>query len=106
MNKRPVRQGDVLLLPVARLPKDAQRVPPEGDRLILARGEATGHHHSVAVADAELYETANAVDRWLKVTRATTLTHQEHGGIALGQGVYKVIRQREYSPSEIRRVAD
>ena len=35
-----------------------------------------------------------------------TLIHQEHGPIRLPAGEYRVWRQREYSPKEIRIVRD
>ena len=40
------RQGDVLVIPVATIPASAQEVQPRNGRLIVAEGEATGHHHS------------------------------------------------------------
>lgn len=43
-----IRQGDVLLLPVKAVPDGAAPVPPEDGRVVLARGEATLHHHSFA----------------------------------------------------------
>lgn len=46
-----VRQGDVLLVPIAKSPSGLERVAPENDRLIVARGEVTGHHHSFSVYD-------------------------------------------------------
>lgn len=41
-----LRQGDVLLVAVAALPSDCAEVPPEGQRLVLAHGEATGHAYT------------------------------------------------------------
>jgi hypothetical protein len=100
------RQGDVLLVRVPEVPT-GKAVQPENGRLILARGEATGHHHSVAVLDenAELIEAAEGV--FLRIMAASTLEHQEHAAIALAPGTYKVTRQVEYEPGELpRQVAD
>ena len=98
------RQGDVLIVEVAEIPK-GKKIKAQNGRLILALGEVTGHHHSVAVVDAEMVETAEAV--FLKIMRATPLEHQEHGSITLAPGSYRVIRQREYQPRALpRRVAD
>ena len=98
------RQGDLLLVRVDRAPA-GRRVEAEHGRLILARGEVTGHHHSVAVADAELVDTAEGV--FLRIMAATPLVHQEHGAITLEPGDYRVTRQREYQPGELpRQVAD
>jgi len=100
-----VRQGDVLLMLEAKPTAKFSKVPPIGGRLILARGEATGHHHSIAATDAELMK-ANGIT-YLDVKKALTmLTHQEHAPIPLKRGTYRVVRQREYSPEAIRNVAD
>ncbi len=99
------RQGDVLLIP-ATIPQAARPVGADSSRLVLAEGEATGHAHTVLASEAELYETANSAERWLRVHVRATLTHQEHGAIALPAGDYRVVRQREYSPEAIRQVAD
>ena len=102
------RQGDILLKPIDSIPEDAKRIQPESGRLILARGEATGHHHSIegvsgstallATPDKELYLLVQEGEALLE--------HQEHATISLAPGKYKVVRQREYSPTEIRRVQD
>jgi len=102
-----LRQGDVLVERVRRrtLPKGTFVAARQG-RLILAYGEATGHHHSVAVADGELVET-DAREVFLRIMRATFLEHQEHGALALERGVYRVTIQQEYAPRELpRRVVD
>lgn len=99
------RQGDLLLVRVDQAP-EGQRQKAERGRLILARGEATGHHHSVAVRDAELIVTA-AEAVFLRIMAPTPLEHQEHGAITLPPGDYRVTRQREYQPGELpRQVAD
>jgi hypothetical protein len=95
------RQGDVLLVRVAEMPP-GRPVEPEGGRLVLARGEATGHHHSVAVEDGELVDAAEGV--FLRIMAATPLVHQEHGPITLEPGVYRVLRQREYVPGAVDRM--
>ena len=104
VSPKTVRQGDVLLVPVSTIPP-GKKARSRGGRLILALGEVTGHHHSVAVADAELVETAEAI--FLNIMRETTLDHQEHASITLAPGPYRVVRQREYVPAELpRQVAD
>jgi hypothetical protein len=82
----------------------AKRIAPVSGRLILAEGEATGHHHSVDCQTAGLFDlTGKTV---LVVDSPTVLTHQEHGPIEVAPGTYWVMIQREYSPEAIRRVID
>jgi hypothetical protein len=95
------RQGDVLLMPVTDMPS-GRAIEPEGGRLVLARGEATGHHHSVTVDDAELVDAAEGV--FLRIMAPTPLVHQEHAAITLQPGVYRVFQQREYAPGAIARM--
>jgi hypothetical protein len=95
------RQGDVLLVPVTEMPH-GRPVEADAGRLVLARGEATGHHHSVAVEDGELVDAAEGV--FLRIMAPTPLEHQEHAPITLQPGVYRVVRQREYAPGAIDRL--
>lgn len=100
------RQGDVLIMSVETTPSQAVQIALENGRIILAHGEVTGHAH-VVVGDAELLTTAESADRWLKIgSGGATVVHEEHGSIALAEGIYRVRRQREYTPEAIRNVAD
>lgn len=100
------RQGDVLIERVEEdLPADAETIKPdEKNRLILAEGEATGHAHAVPAIAGALY--AAQIGMMLQVTQKTQVLHEEHAAIDLDPGMYKITRQREYFPTEIRRVAD
>lgn len=98
-----IRQGDVLLVPVDEMP-EGSTVTSEDGRLILARGEATGHHHSVADRDAALVQAAEGV--FLHIMAPTPLEHPQHAPIRLEPGAYRVVTQREYTPQEILRVRD
>jgi len=102
------RQGDIAIIPVQRKqrPSRDKRVAADNGRIILAYGEVTGHAHALPEADVELYETAQAADRFLRVHSATVLSHEEHAAIALPKGDYIVRRQREYEPEATRLVAD
>lgn len=97
------RQGDVFLMK-AQIPKDAKPIQDENGLLILARGEATGHHHSVSARNAIMLMVGTVM--YLRCLRKTELKHQEHGPIVLPKGDYIVKRQREYHPEEIRNVQD
>ena len=109
------RQGDVFIEAVATLPEGAIDVPrDERGRLILAAGENTGHAHAIVDRAATLYDLPGQPDRWLVIRPSGTtvdggsvvLGHEEHARIVLEPAIYRVRHQREYSPTEIRRVAD
>jgi hypothetical protein len=53
---RQYRQGDVLLCAVDQLPPAARPVPKDGDRVVVAFGELTGHAHAFAGAEAQMFE--------------------------------------------------
>lgn len=96
---RPIRQGDVILLPTQQMQgKKLQH-------LTLAEGEVTGHKHRISDGKAELYEQDGTL--YLRVFSDTaTLTHEEHKSIQIPQGMWMVRIQREYEPQGWRYVAD
>jgi hypothetical protein len=118
------RQGDVLLVGIppakAKQLKGGKDIREKG-RAILAHGEATGHAH-VVLSGKETGRGKGSVDwverptgdgEWAEAVgllrvkgRAAELRHDEHATIVLPRGTYRVVRQREYAPDEIRRVAD
>ena len=119
------RQGDVQIQQVAALPSGSTPVEPEANRIVLAHGEVTGHAHAIydhLISPAAADEIAdNAIaraqskarlwlapsgDRYLQVDDTVTLRHEEHTEHVLPAGVYHLPLQVEYSPAELRRVAD
>ena len=98
------RQGDVMLLKIETLPPEAVSDQSEEHRIVLAYGEVTGHAHAVSTAHAAIYK--HNEERYLVTEPGAQLVHEEHNTIVLEPGVYRVIRQREYSPREVRFVAD
>jgi hypothetical protein len=96
------RHGDLLVQTADAVPGNARQL----QHLVLAEGELTGHSHRIAERQAgRLY--VHRGEMYLTVTApSATLVHQEHGPISLAQGTYRVWRQREYSPQEIRVVRD
>lgn len=144
------RQGDVHLMPthdgikpINALPDGCVEIPIDGNRIVLAHGEVTGHAHAIydhvaanlreqladqvdaqtprdwagaagEVADAAIARAqsrarlwrAPSGDRYLEVKETVTLRHEEHTAHTLPPGIYKLPVQTEYSPQELRRVAD
>jgi hypothetical protein len=96
------RHGDVLIQKTTEVPAEAKELKG----LILAEGEVTGHSHRIKeTANATLHRLKEI--RYLTVTAVpATVTHEEHGPIELPLGIYKVWRQREYTPERIITVRD
>ena len=97
------RQGDILIVERASLPKGAAVKRTKGN---ILDGETTGHVHRVAdVSVADVLEIGDGL--FLSVSEnGVSIVHEEHAPIMLPEGTYEVIRQREYSPTEIRNVVD
>jgi hypothetical protein len=102
------RQGDVLLIPVKQMPKGLEPVSREKGRVVLAHGEVTGHAHAIKDQRAALFRDPKLMATFMHVggDAPVALEHDEHDTIAVPPGNYQVVRQREYSPDEIRRVED
>jgi hypothetical protein len=119
------RQGDVFIerVPDADVAK-LTRLDDGSGCVILAHGEVTGHTHRLETRHASLYledsqlsapEVGTLIgriggglipDRLLVLEAPGTLVHEEHGPIDLPAGTYRIRIQREYSPAELRNVAD
>jgi hypothetical protein len=94
-----LRQGDVLLVAVQpsirKKLKNARKVAPINDRVVLAYGELTGHAHTIDAGRAQLLE-GNDRSLYLTVSESCALEHPEHASIKLEPGLYEVVRQREF----------
>lgn len=124
-----IRQGDVLLVPVDLLPPGCTEVPQDKGCIVLAHGEVTGHAHAIydhavdladqhggnPVAATEIADTAIARarvkarlwrapdgERYLEVSMPVTLRHEEHTAHTIPHGIYKLPRQVEYAPQDLR----
>lgn len=105
MNQSIYRQGDLLFIQVPlEAARGGQPVQRESGRIVLARGESTGHAHAVAVPHVRFVEVGG--DRLLIGSRPFAVTHEEHAPVKLPAGTFRVVRQREYSPAAIRTIAD
>lgn len=92
------RQGDVLFIQVAELPKDAK--PQKSN--VLVEGETTGHAHRLTGADARVMVTTELM--FIAAQSEAAIVHEEHTTIILPPAIYEVRRQREYVAPEISRM--
>jgi hypothetical protein len=99
------RQGDIFIFAVDE-EITGQAIEREQGRVVLAHGEATGHAHAFTDPSVGFFSIPESEDRHLRLVKPTTLLHEEHGPITIPPGTYRVRRQREYSPKEIRTVVD
>ena len=96
------RQGDLLFIQIdtGQLPRGAKRLLHR----VLAEGEQTGHRHQVLEDDVVLVQDEEKL--FLEVPNGGTVVHEEHGPIALPEGLYEVRRQKQYKPDETSYVQD
>ena len=122
------RQGDVLLVKVKELPKKRgffSIVREYTGDVVLAYGEATGHAHILDKDKVKAFVQTDekptkgvwdqSAERFIQVLEKTNLKHRhlptgeatgEHADIELDPGVYKVVRQREWTEETNRWVED
>jgi hypothetical protein len=111
MKRKHYRQGDVLVIEGVKQTTGeniAKKDCPEG--VILAEGEATGHHHALRAPVVGFFTPNDKLPLNVVLKETVSLTHQEHDAIDIpgdSSGVnYDIIRQVQYTPTELQRVAD
>lgn len=92
------RHGDILIKKIEKLEENLEIVEN-----VLAEGKATGHSHKIK--GAKVYQNKDG-NRFIKVAKKASLTHEEHAEIIIEKGIYAIIRQREYTPEGLRQVQD
>ena len=108
-------QGDLLIRRIKEIPVGAKPVKPLGGVFVVAHSE-TGHNHVIAERpNVSLFTTGDPMVSYLQVVEATDATEvllehlrnfDTHETIGIGDGVYEIRRQREYTPEGWRRVED
>ena len=108
---RPFRQGDIMLKDVP--PEEAKSSTDEwgryhpadvvlrkrGEGIIVAQGEASGHHHRAREPRARLI--AKGKKLFIRAPKGgIVLTHEEHDALEIPEGTFEIVRQREYQPPE------
>ncbi len=94
------RQGDVLLVPVAALPRRTHpQDGPEG-RHVLALGEATGHSHTMGADRVRCFREDGTGRAFVEVPGPdhAELVLQELDPVRFEPGLYEVRLHREYRP--------
>lgn len=76
-------------------------------RHVLAYGEVTGHHHSIAAVGVTLMEPETQdipgiVERFLTTVSDCPVEHQEHGTTTMEPGKWLIRTQRQYNGEDIR----
>ena len=103
MEKEIIRQGDVMLTKVAKVPKNSVKKEPENGKHILAYGEVTGHHHRFQESEGVecfVSNDNNRERRFYVVETKAFLRHEEHTEIELGKGIWEQIYQYEVTDED------
>lgn len=102
------RQGDIMLERIDTIPAGAKEEAPKDGRIVLAYGEVTGHAHAFYGKGVRYFAPNDQGVAHIRVEgeEPAMLQHEEHSTIPVPPGAYRVIRQREYHPEELRTVAD
>jgi hypothetical protein len=99
-----LRQGDVLIVAVDKMPAQLEEVARSKRGVVLAEGEVTGHAHRIPSRSASLYKSETDA-RFLRVRgpAPAKLEHEEHSTITIPPGNYRVTIHTEYVPGELPR---
>lgn len=105
-----IQQGDVLLRSIATDWSFYGVYPRmKGKRLVLAKGETTGHSHVLVMekeSDAELIQMGETIRINLK--NQGVIEHEEHKPVTVPAGIYEVGQAKEfdYAAEHERQVQD
>ena len=104
-------QGDMLITRVESMPHNVERCKPEDNGDHIVTHSETGHHHVVDSATVNFFQAANDdLVSFLEVVKPTPIRHlreaHTHEEIMLDPGIYRVNRQREWTPERLRMVMD
>lgn len=113
----PMAQGDILIIPVSKMPNGVKKVKATGKHFVVAHSE-TGHHHVVPVSQATMFALpADEFTAYITTkNKPVELKHERefdtHESIMLEPMMtYEVRRQRQFQPDpspsrQVRRVID
>ena len=89
MYKKPIRHGDVDIIPVDEIPKDAKL---EKNNLVM-HGE-NGHSHKLVNGQLLVLNG----QKFIQSSQNTFLEHEEHKKTSIPEGFFKVLQETEFDP--------
>lgn len=103
-------QGDLLITRIDTIPDGMEVVKPDDGYYVVAHSE-TGHNHVIQQEGVNVFRAANdPFVLYLVVDNEVELKHlrsfDTHESIKVPPGMYRINRQREYTPEGFRRAAD
>ena len=100
MSGKIYRQGDLLFEESDKIPSgfSASNSP------VILEGEATGHSHRLV--KGMVFRSSYQREMFIKVENGGRVVHEEHATLHLPMGVFKVVRQIEYTPTGWKNVMD
>lgn len=101
IDRKLYRQGDVAILTNTSA-AGSSPVPADGNRIVLAHGEVTGHHHSFPLGPQVAIFRDDGLGGGLivRVAEPAPLEHQEHTAHVIPAGTHEVLRQVEWSDAD------
>lgn len=91
-----LRQGDVVLIPLRKIPGDLKGVGYG----IHIHGESGNVHR---LEDVFVFQSGEVQGQVVVVQQDTVMTHEEHVPLVVPAGVYEVRQMRVWSPDGARR---
>ena len=100
-------QGDISIIPLEKLDNNL-KFEQLKTSFVVREGEMTGHKHTLEAMPNSIVEIAKDEHGfYLKVAGGAVIIHEEHKPIEIGDGLYFLGRQYEFSEvEEYRNVMD
>jgi hypothetical protein len=91
-----IRQGDVLLKKINKIPKEVKlQDNSNNNEIILAFGEKTFHKHRL-ICNKPILDIKTIGKRYVSLQDDGILSHEEHAKLNIPKGEYEVVIQREF----------
>ena len=110
--KLPLRQGDIILIPIAKSDTPVDPAPTDPRGVVLAEGETSGHFHALVGGKGKLFRFRDSAreEMLLRVTSGSSLEviggevagKRRHEPLKLPKGDYLVRPQRTWTAASAR----